>query len=147
YPTPEVVARAAVEMARIGDADTVLEPSAGTGHLASLLPKDRTTCVEIAPLHCKVLAAKGHAITQADFLQFTGAVFDRIVMNPPYSEGRWLAHVKHAASLLADDGRLVAVLPASARGKTLLDGYAHEWGAVYENEFAGTSIAVTLLAL
>jgi len=147
YPTPEVVARAAVDMARIGDGHTVLEPSAGTGHLAALLPKDRTTCVEIAPLHCKVLAAKGHAVMQADFLQFTGAVFDRIVMNPPYSEGRWLAHVKHAAGLLADGGRLVAVLPASARGKTLLDGYAHEWGAVYENEFSGTSIAVTLLAM
>lgn len=148
YPTPEAVARAAVEMARIGGTDTVLEPSAGTGHIADLLPKDRTTCVEIAPLHCKVLMGKGHAVHCADFLHWppTGR-FDRIVMNPPYSEGRWLAHVQYATTLLADDGRLVAVLPGSARGKHLVDGFAHEWGAVYENEFAGTSIAVTLLAL
>lgn len=148
YPTPEVVARAAVGMARIGLGDIVLEPSAGTGHIADLLPKTFTHCVEIAPLHCKVLMGKGHAVHCADFLHWppTGR-FDRIVMNPPYSEGRWLAHVQHATGLLADGGRLVAVLPASARGKHLVDGFAHEWGAVYENEFAGTSIAVTLLAL
>lgn len=147
YPTPEEIALAAVEMARIRDTDTVLEPSAGTGHIADLLPKARTRCVEIAPLHCKVLAGKGHNVTQADFLRYTGSPVDRVVMNPPYSEGRWLAHLKHAATLLANDGRLVAVLPASARGKRLLDGYSHEWGPVYENEFAGASIDVTLLAL
>lgn len=149
YPTPEVIARAAVDMARIGADDIVLEPSAGTGHIADLLPKGRTTCVEIAPLHCKVLKGKGYAPWCEDFLEYArgGSRFDRIVMNPPYSEGRWLTHVKAAAELLKVDGRLVAVLPASARGKHLVDGFVHEWGAVYENEFAGTSIAVTLLAL
>lgn len=147
YPTPEAIAREAVAMARIGADDIVLEPSAGTGHIADFLPRERTQCVEIAPLHCKVLAAKGYAFVQKDFLEYLGGPFDRIVMNPPYSEGRWLAHVRAAAGLLNVGGRLVAVLPASARGKHLVDGYSHEWGAVYENEFSGTSISVTLLAL
>jgi hypothetical protein len=149
YPTPELIARAAVEMARVGPEDVVLEPSAGTGHIADLLPRGRTTCVEIAPLHCKVLTGKGYSPWCRDFLDYArgGAHFDRIVMNPPYSEGRWLAHLRAAADLLNANGRLVAVLPASARGKSLLDGYTHEWGQIYENEFAGASVNVTLLAL
>ena len=57
YPTPESLARVAVEMAQIEPHHECLEPSAGTGGIADLLPKTVTTCVEISPLHCKVLEA------------------------------------------------------------------------------------------
>lgn len=40
YPTPESVARAASELAAIGEGDQVLEPSAGHGDLAAFLPVD-----------------------------------------------------------------------------------------------------------
>ena len=70
---------------------------------------------------------------------------DRIVMNPPYSAGRWQAHVEHASTMLAPAGRLVAILPASAKGKELLPGWAHEWSQVFENQFAGTSVDVVIL--
>lgn len=146
YPTPANVAESAIELAQIGPDHTCLEPSAGTGGLADLMPKDRTICVEISALHCKVLSAKGHNVSRADFLTMPDATkFDRIVMNPPYSAGRWQAHVEHASTMLAPAGRLVAILPASAKGKELLPGWAHEWSQVFENQFAGTSVDVVIL--
>ena len=147
YPTPERLARIAVDMADIGEGDTCLEPSAGMGGLADLMPKERTACVEISPMHCKVLEAKGHNVTQGDFLAAVDAgslEFDRIVMNPPFSEGRWQAHVQHAASLVRPGGKLVAILPASAKGKDLPD-FDCAWHGPYENEFPGTSVSVVIL--
>lgn len=146
YPTPANVAEAAIELAQIGPGDFCLEPSAGTGGLADLMPMDRTQCVEISALHCKVLEAKGYSVTQADFLKVPlNTPIDRIVMNPPFSEGRWQAHLEHAASVLAVDGRLVAILPASAKGKDVLPSWQCEWSQVFENEFAGTSVSVAIL--
>jgi len=145
YPTPENIAREAVEAAQIGPTDECLEPSAGLGGIADLMPKDRTRCVEVSALHCEVLRAKGFEVVEADFLKWNplGVTFDRVVMNPPYSEGRWRAHVEHAASLTAKGGRLVAILPESARGKRLLPGWEESWGAVHK--FPGTSISVSVL--
>lgn len=147
YPTPEKVAEAAIEMARIFPEHVCMEPSAGTGSLADLMPRERTLCVEVSELRCKVLEAKGYRVEKADFLRFTPPVApDRIVMNPPFSNGRWLAHLEHSANLLSKKGRLVAILPASARGKDLLPGWNCEWSQVYDNEFAGTSVSVVILS-
>lgn len=145
YPTPDRLARIAVDLAEIGDGHQVLEPSAGMGGLADLLPAERTTCVEISGLHCKVLEAKGYRVTQGDFLQSGRLMADRIVMNPPFSEGRWQAHTEHAAGMLAPGGRLVAILPASARSSFTLPGTTCQWHGPYDNEFAGTSVSVVIL--
>ncbi|MFW9085625.1 DUF4942 domain-containing protein [Pseudomonas sp. P2758] len=146
YPTPESVALAAIELADIHPGHQCLEPSAGLGGLADMMPNDTTVCVEISALHCEVLKAKGHHVECADFLKWniTGK-YDRIVMNPPFSEGRWQAHLDHASSMLKLGGRLVAVLPASAKGKELLPGLTHEWTQIYSNEFSGTSVSVVIL--
>lgn len=154
YPTPENVARAAVDMLGAGELGdcTFLEPSAGQGAIASLLPPDFTQCVEISGLHCKILEAKGYKVAQGDFIEWAekarneSRLFDRVCMNPPYSEGRWLAHLQAAASLLAPGGRVVCILPASQRGKDLIPGLAYEWSPVFANQFAGTSIDVAIYA-
>lgn len=147
YPTPASVAEKAIELAEIGPEHTCLEPSAGQGGLANMMLSTRTTCVEISDLHCQILKAKGYATVQADFLKFTSdKPFDRIVMNPPFSEGRWQAHLQHAASMLAVGGRLVAILPASAKGKPVLEGFDLQWSAIMENQFAGTGVDVVILA-
>ncbi len=147
YPTPEGVAAKAVELAQIGPDHSCLEPSAGQGGLADMMLSTRTICVEISELHCQILKAKGYATVQADFLKFTSdKPFDRIVMNPPFSEGRWQAHLQHAASMLAADGRLIAILPAGAKGKPVLEGFDLQWSAIMENQFAGTSVDVVILA-
>ena len=107
---------------------------------------DRTQCVEISALHCKVLEAKGYSVAQADFLQLpANGPFDRIVMNPPFSEGRWKAHLQHAASMLKQGGRLVAILPASAKNRDVLTGWTVEWSRVFDNEFAGASVSVVIM--
>lgn len=150
YPTPAGLAAELVELADIGPDDTVLEPSAGMGGLADLLPKDRTTCVEISKLHCDVLKAKGHAAEYADFLIWALShracyTFDRVVMNPPFSEGRAKDHTLAAASLVAPGGKLVAILPAGMKGKDLLGaGWTETWGPARSNQFPGVSIDVVL---
>ena len=147
YPTPEILAQVAVEMAQIGPDDICLEPSAGTGGLADLMPKDRTYCVEISKLHSKVLEGKGFNVITGDFLKWDAkGPFDRIVMNPPFASGRWQSHLEHAAGMLAPGGRLVAILPSGAKNKDVLPGWTVEWSKVFDNEFAGASVSVVIVA-
>jgi hypothetical protein len=148
YPTPEKLARIAVEMADIQEGHNCLEPSAGIGGLADFMPAD-TLCVEISPLNCKVLEAKGKQVVEGDFLNcaknLIGQVFDRVVMNPPYSDGRWKLHTEAATKAVAAGGKLVAILPASAKGSFELAGFGCEYSPIFSNEFAGTSISVVIL--
>lgn len=148
YPTPEKLALLALEAADIGSTHKVLEPSAGQGHLAGFLPKDRTTCVEVAPLHTAILKARGFQTIEADFLAWARerpAAFDRVIMNPPFSEGRAQTHTAAAAGLLVPGGKLAAILPASLKGKLQLPGFDMQWSGAYEREFAGTSATVVIL--
>lgn len=153
YPTPANVADAVIEEAQIGEGDECIEPSAGNGALADRMPKERTTCVEISALRAQVLEAKGYKTVQADFLAWSeqaftaGTRFDRVIANPPFADGRALAHLQAAARLLRSGGRLVFVLPASMKGKDvgLGAGWSCSWSRIYDNEFAGTSVSVVIL--
>jgi hypothetical protein len=148
YPTPRNLAEIAVGMAQIEPHHVCLEPSAGLGGLADLMPIDRTTCVEVSELHCAVLKSKGYAVEQADFIKWGyGRTFDRVVLNPPFSAGRAVEHVKHAASMLSIGGVLVAIMPSSNKGKIIVEGMAHEWSEVYDNEFKDASVSVVILKL
>lgn len=149
YPTPNELAAVAVAIAEIESHHVCLEPSAGQGGLADLMPKS-TTCVEVSALHCAVLRSKGYDVICADFIWYSGTVtnrYDRIVMNPPFSDGRAVEHVKHAASMLSVGGVLVAIMPASNKGKTIVEGVKHEWSKVYDNEFKDASVSVVMLKL
>lgn len=145
YPTQHELAARAVEFAEIGPNDECLEPSAGTGGIADLMPIGRTTCVEVSDLRCEVLEAKGHRVVRGDFMQFSSGTFDRIVLNPPFDQGRWRAHVERAAEMLAPAGRLVAILPASARTSGVLPDMALQWRGPFDNQFPGTSVSVVIL--
>jgi hypothetical protein len=148
YPTKETLARMAVDLADIQSEHSVVEPSAGQGGIADFLPVSQTLCVEVSRLHCAVLTSKGFNTVCADFLAWNpGRKFDRCVMNPPFSNGRAVEHVRHAASMMSSDGRLVAIMPASYKGKTVVDGWAHEWSQVYADEFNGTGVSVAILVL
>ena len=48
---------------------------------------------------------------QADFLECNGdlGTFDRIVMNPPFTNGDDIKHIMHALKMLKPGGRLVAI--------------------------------------
>lgn len=147
YPTPSEIAIKAVEEAQISDTDRVLEPSAGQGNIAKYLPES-ATCVEVDPLHCAILRAKGFNPVEEDFLKYQASeAFDRIVMNPPYSQGRWERHLEKAAGMLKPGGILTAILPASARDKKVLptNDYSLIWPWEEDIPFEGTSISVCLL--
>lgn len=145
YPTPKYLAARLIEVAEIGLHDEVLEPSAGQGAIADLLPEGRSTLVEVSPLFCEILRAKGHEVVCTDFLDWKpGRRFNAIVMNPPFDRGRWRAHVEHAANLTASGGRLVALLPEGARQASgLLPGWSVEWRDAVP--FPGTSIRVVMM--
>ena len=146
YPTPEGLARDLVDRAEVGSEDEVLEPSAGQGSIASLLPRERTTCVEVNRLHAVILRQRGFRVVETDFLAWDpGRRFDRVVANPPFDRGRWRAHLDHMAELTEDDGRLVVILPASQRGKDLLPGWGCAWSEVYRDEFAGAGADVAIM--
>lgn len=146
YPTLEAMGQVVIETADIGETDKCLEPEAGQGGLADLMPKERTHCVEISKLHCEILKAKGYTVTNGDFLTLAQEpIYDRVVMNPPFDQGRWKAHVEHAAGFVTDGGRLVAILPSGARNKFYLPGFACEWSQVFDNQFDGTSVSVVIL--
>lgn len=147
YPTPSSLAREVMEQAIIGDDEECLEPSAGQGGLARFMPKDRTTCVEINPLNCKVLTEQGFNVIEADFLEWartTTKRFDKVVMNPPFSEGRWKLHLEAAASLLKPDGRIVAIVPGSQRHRNLVPGLIGTCIGQYKDLFQGTGVCVSL---
>ena len=148
YPTPPSVAEQLIDMAELTHADIILEPSAGQGGIADYLPRDRTLCMELSPLHCSILKEKGHQTTQGDFLSWEpGIDFTAVLMNPPFSEGRWQAHLEKAASLIAPKGRVVAVLPTTAKSQAdkILPGFELEFSEPIANAFEGTTITVVLL--
>lgn len=148
YPTPPALAERCAALAEIESNHSCLEPSAGCGGIADYLPKDQTTCVEISVLNSTVLDSKGFKVYQADFIKWSqsGGCYDRIVMNPPFSDGRALAHLQAAASLTKSGSRIVAILPAGMKNKEVLSAEWHcEWTEIVSNEFAGTSVSVVIL--
>ncbi|MDT0618509.1 DUF4942 domain-containing protein [Salinisphaera sp. P385] len=145
YPTPTELAELAVEAAAIAPGHRCLEPSAGQGDLAEHMPADQTLCIELSQLHCQVLQSKGLETRCQDFLAFNEGAFDRIVMNPPFSVGRAREHLRHALTLLAPGGRLVAILPASMAGEPLPPEFQPNWSEIHANKFAGTSAKVVIL--
>ena len=149
YPTPAALAADVIAAAEIESGMTVLEPSAGQGAIAELVPTGtELLCIEASPLHAAVLHAKGFRCLTMDFLTAApnGDKFDRIVMNPPFQGGRWREHVEAALALLAPGGRLVAVLPSTAPSKLSIPGGATaSWSEPIP--FHGTSIEVRMLTL
>jgi hypothetical protein len=147
YPTPENLAQEAVRLANIQPEDSVLEPSAGQGHLAKWLPADRTQCVEVASLHCTMLREQGFTVHEGDFLAWAERAprFDKVVMNPPFSMGRHQAHLETAARLVKPGGALVAILPVTATWPPGLEGWQVSESEPYAGEFAGASVTVKIV--
>lgn len=126
FPTPAALAKQLVERADVHRGHSLLEPSAGEGAIASVAASlgARVTCVELHAGRAATLRGAGFETIEGDFLSMDtrsiGAellpfprLFDRVVMNPPFSPGRAdLLHVEHALRFLARGGRLVAVMAA-----------------------------------
>lgn len=152
YPTGSSLAEIAFVLANEGSNDDMkwAEPSAGNGALADLMPRDRTTCFEISSVRCSILRAKGYSVVEGDFLSTSDLYegkFARVLANPPFSQGRSLAHLDAASRIVESRGVLVMILPASLRNQTLLpeSEWDVDWSDVYENQFENTGVRVAVL--
>lgn len=116
FPTSAEVVDTLLEAAGIEPGMTVLEPSAGMGHIADAI-RDKAgvdpDVVELSGERRELLEAKGYPLVGKDFMEVQGD-YDRIVMNPPFSKGRDIQHVQHAYELLRPGGRLVAIMGEGA---------------------------------
>lgn len=153
FPTPEGLALEIAEKAQIEPGHKVLEPSAGLGHLATAIYDACPDCdldlIEIQPDLCEALRLKGfEKVQNVDFIQLSNetsfsnldssALYDRIVMNPPFENLQDIDHVLNAWNFLKPGGRLVAIMAANKfgnRGKVqeFMD-FANEYGIMTDNE-------------
>ena len=113
YPTPVELVDKLIDAADIQAGMTVLEPSAGKGNIADRI-LERTgikpDVCEINDMLADTLWLKGYNIVGKDFLQLKDVSYDRIVMNPPFTEGLDRLHIQHAFKLLKPGGKLTAIM-------------------------------------
>lgn len=116
FPTPKTIIEKMIEKAEILSGHSILEPSAGQGHILDEFYKpDIEPCVAVELLddNRKILKKKGYYVAdEKDFLKYNTSKFDRIIMNPPFEKQADIDHVTHAFELLEDYGRLVSIMSA-----------------------------------
>lgn len=157
YWSPPAVVAAALDYANIyerdrwtkGDPPKVLEPSCGDGRILDELRKRgcRSIGIEYHPVRAAEARAKGHSVMTGNFLEVRpDPTFDVVVMNSPFAGQHWQKHVSHALKFLRPGGKLVAVLPYSARESGAIKG---EWHDLPVASFAdaGTNVATGLLRI
>lgn len=119
FPTPKAIGARAVALAQIAPGHRVLEPSAGTGALAEVIyqalgSQGDLVCYEVNDARAAQCGEWQFDVRQRDFLQVEPEpIYDRVVMNPPFSQQQDIRHVLHALRFLKQDGRLVAIMSPS----------------------------------
>lgn len=141
FPTPRPVINQMLEYAGIEATHRVLEPSCGKGDILDSLrdshPEATRHAIELNRTLADVLSAKGHDVEFGDFLTHQ-AVYDRIVMNPPFEDGQDIDHVRHAFDLLSPGGRVVSVMcegpffRSDAKSQAFRDWFQELGGESYE---------------
>ena len=114
FETPESVADWLVELANIGDNDTILEPSAGRGAIVKAIHRQlphRSVCgYELMELnHSFLEKIENFELLGNDFLKECNCLFDVIVANPPFAKNQDIDHIKHMFDRLYPGGRLVSI--------------------------------------
>jgi GNAT superfamily N-acetyltransferase len=154
FPTPQSVADEMIAAAEIQEGMKVLEPSAGMGHIADQIRDAGVDpdVIELSGNRRELLEAKGHNIVAHDFMDYNEGGYDRIIMNPPFSDRRDAAHVQHAYDLLKPGGRLVAIMgegvffgsdKKASSFMDWLDSVGGEHEKMPENTFMDKSLPVT----
>ena len=122
FPTPEPLGYKMMQWAKVGDGDTILEPSAGHGAIARYAPKEnQMTSIEPSQSLFTRLQLKAGGLGR----KFLNDVFenydignkhDVVVMNPPFGTAgaTAIAHIDKAFKHLDEGGRLVAIIPRGA---------------------------------
>jgi hypothetical protein len=150
YPTPvSIVARIVADLGNI-KGKRALEPSCGCGRFLDALRRAGADCygIEFDPSRASTARAKGHSVLRGNFLETQPTpTFDLVVMNPPFYGRHYEKHIRHALRFLAKGGKLVSILPATARyDHGALDDLRPRWSDLPVGAFSesGTNINTTV---
>ena len=117
FPTPTNLAERLCDLAEINGSTTVLEPSCGQGNIADAAwnrGPAKLLGIELNPDMERYLTKKPYETRiGVDFLQYSGEVWDRIVMNPPFARQQDIDHVLKAYEVLAPGGVIVSIMSVS----------------------------------
>lgn len=163
FPTPESRADWIASEADIQPGMDVLEPSAGNGVLAEAARKagGNVDVVELASDLRDILKEKGFNVVGSDFDEFKpDKLYDRVLMNPPFSGDLDIKHVQKAFEHLTPGGKLVAIVSTMAGERSNKRNQAfREWlnelGAreeklpegMFKESMNPTSVATKLITL
>lgn len=159
--TPANLAARVVELANVNGMDC-LEPSCGCGNLVKEMIVQGAKNVSGIELNGelerdlqKLSYPNFKYSIPSDFLNMVSgewSQFDRIVMNPPFSNNQDIRHVEHALNFLSDGGRLVAIMSGNTQRdsfKKLLCDKKYRIENVPEGAFreSGTMVKVIILII
>ena len=162
FPTPAAVVQRVIELADLRPGLEVLEPSAGSGAIASAAATTGAVidCIEREPGYAALLAEEQAArtLTVADFLTLPPRpIYDRVVMNPPFTKGADMQHVEHALRFLKPNGLLVSVMSwavtfhgrKTAKFRALVEARGGTVEAVAEGAFkeSGTDVDTVIVTI
>ncbi len=116
YETPAELVKRLVALASPYAGMETLEPSAGRGAIVIEAAKyGPVDCIELMPANAAYLREQklGRQVIEADFLAVEPTkLYDRVLMNPPFSKQADIRHVTHAVNFLKPGGRLASVMSA-----------------------------------
>jgi predicted RNA methylase len=144
FPTPKPIVAQLIGLAELQPGMAVLEPSAGQGAIAAELCRAGVDvdAFELLEANIKPLVAAlrnevgANAVVHSNFLvEEPAPVYDRVVMNPPFSRQQDIKHVMHAFKFLKPGGRLVSVMSASITFRT--DKLTQEFHALLSRHEGG----------
>lgn len=126
YPTPKKVVDYMLSNIGIREGDKVLEPSCGCGRIMDKVVQRKAECIgyEVDLMRAEIAKQKGHKVVTSNFLEsIPKREFDFVIMNPPFYGKHYANHINHAMKFLKDGGKLISVLPSTARyDHGLVDG-------------------------
>lgn len=159
FQTPKAIAAqmAAIVQDKVAGG-RILEPSVGLARLVEPLEGLEADWLLIENAF-ECLRAVRDAVNMAnkkamhrDFLTVepseTG-LFDAVIMNPPFKQGRDIKHIEHATRFLAPGGKLVSLCYNGVRQNEILKPLADTWEVLQEKSFKeeGTNASVAMLII
>lgn len=153
YPTPvAVVDRIMGDLGNI-EGKKVLEPSCGCGRFLDALRRSGAVPygIEFDASRASTARDKGHSVFRGNFLEAAPtANFDLVVMNPPFYGKHYEKHIRHALRFLKPKGKLVSILPSTARyDHGCLDDLRPRWSDLPVGSFSesGTNINTSICTI
>jgi len=116
FTTPLDLADRMISYAELTSDMVVLEPSAGQGAIAERIARiigyGNVHCFELLPDNCEALMKRGFMKTECcDFLSVEPQpLYDRVIMNPPFTKQQDIEHVTHALKCIKPSGGLVSIM-------------------------------------